>query len=388
MVDLLLCVDDPVVWHEENLRRNPEHYSFLRWMGAGTIARVQMWGAGVYYNTHVKLTGSDLVSWSELTLSELHRLGSDCTSCVCSCCSASSQTFKYGVVATPSLLKDLKDWNQLHVAGRLHKPVLPILGNEDPVLAPAIRTNRQQALLAACLLLPPSFTEIVSSNTPSCCDDMMGCRGGALPCLVWGCQVWNFHLPALSALVPCPSLLAPVIPQELFSCLAQLSYMDDIRWTMGLGENPNKVSNIVRGSYSEFRQLYAPIMPELGLQPAHTGTTAAAALEFSTDDLWFANQRYENSIRESRSPHEHLKALPAAIRRNFPSLSNQPDQQQLVGGHQDLAAGLALQLRGIVRASSRAQAFKGLLTAGVSKSLGYVAAKFTKARVSPSSTTT
>lgn len=54
MIDLVVAVADPVAWHEENLRRNRDHYTFLGSFGGAAIARMQEdFGAGLYYNTLV-----------------------------------------------------------------------------------------------------------------------------------------------------------------------------------------------------------------------------------------------------------------------------------------------------------------------------------------------
>ncbi|GMF11451.1 unnamed protein product [Phytophthora lilii] len=54
MVDLVFAVDDPCVWHAQNLERNPQHYSVLKYLGAANVTAFQeKFGAGVYYNTLV-----------------------------------------------------------------------------------------------------------------------------------------------------------------------------------------------------------------------------------------------------------------------------------------------------------------------------------------------
>ena len=60
--------------------------------------------AGVYYNT--------LVDWGD-------------------------RRIKYGVVSTAKLKRDLHDWTDLYLAGRMHKPVLTL--RDDPVqIRPAV----------------------------------------------------------------------------------------------------------------------------------------------------------------------------------------------------------------------------------------------------------
>ena len=55
MLDLMFVIDDAESWHNENIARNPLHYSFLRQTGSKTIAKLQRAGGGVYYNTLVKV---------------------------------------------------------------------------------------------------------------------------------------------------------------------------------------------------------------------------------------------------------------------------------------------------------------------------------------------
>ena len=55
MLDLIFVVDDTEAWHRKNLAMNSHHYSFVRCIGADTIAKIQRFGAGVYYNTLVKI---------------------------------------------------------------------------------------------------------------------------------------------------------------------------------------------------------------------------------------------------------------------------------------------------------------------------------------------
>ena len=42
MVDFIFAVDDAYVWHEQNLLRNPHHYSFLKHTGARVIELIQV----------------------------------------------------------------------------------------------------------------------------------------------------------------------------------------------------------------------------------------------------------------------------------------------------------------------------------------------------------
>ncbi|XP_023340058.1 phosphatidate cytidylyltransferase, mitochondrial isoform X2 [Eurytemora carolleeae] len=110
---------------------------------------------------------------------------------------------KYGVIFTEDLVQDLTDWTTLYVSGRLHKPVNILeadLSNEK--LKSALRVNLDFALHAALLQLPARCTEI-----------------------------------------------------ELYLQLAAISYTGDLR--MLVGEDKNKVFNIVDAQTDLFRDLYA-----------------------------------------------------------------------------------------------------------------------------------
>ncbi|XP_053324589.1 phosphatidate cytidylyltransferase, mitochondrial [Spea bombifrons] len=127
MLDFVFAVDDPVMWHSMNVKQNPAHYSFLRFLGPKNITSVQNdYGAGVYYNTMVPCDG---------------------------------KVIKYGVVSTDTLVEDLLHWKTLYIAGRLHKPVKILMQKENGPLRAALNANLKSALTAAFLMLPESFTE-------------------------------------------------------------------------------------------------------------------------------------------------------------------------------------------------------------------------------------
>ncbi len=54
VVDVILVVDDPVIFHRENLKTNWKHYSSIKYLGPKALANFQeKWGARVYFNTLV-----------------------------------------------------------------------------------------------------------------------------------------------------------------------------------------------------------------------------------------------------------------------------------------------------------------------------------------------
>ncbi|XP_045349782.1 phosphatidate cytidylyltransferase, mitochondrial isoform X4 [Leopardus geoffroyi] len=127
MLDFVFTVDDPVAWHSKNLKKNWNHYSFLKVLGPKIITTVQNnYGAGVYYNPLIMCDG---------------------------------RLIKYGVISTSILIEDLLNWNNLYVAGRLQKPVKIIAMNENVALRSALDKNLKSAVTTAFLMLPESFSE-------------------------------------------------------------------------------------------------------------------------------------------------------------------------------------------------------------------------------------
>jgi len=127
MLDFIFVVDNPYIWHRENLKAHPNHYSFLKRFGPLTISRIQeRYGAGVYFNTLVPM---------------------------------GDRIIKYGVVSTNRVQADLLDWESLYISGRLHKPVKLIVVPKNEEILTALTVNLRSAVHAALLLLPDSFSE-------------------------------------------------------------------------------------------------------------------------------------------------------------------------------------------------------------------------------------
>lgn len=127
MIDLILCVDNSAKWHEENLKINKEHYSFLKHFGHNFVAKFQEnSGAKVYFNTLVNI--DDVL-------------------------------IKYGVVSCKDLVTDLLEWSDLYIAGRLHKPVEILKSPTNAELQTSLQLNLKSATHAALLILPDTFSE-------------------------------------------------------------------------------------------------------------------------------------------------------------------------------------------------------------------------------------
>jgi translocator assembly and maintenance protein 41 len=182
MIDLIFGVDDTVQWHAANLERNKSHYSGLRWLGRDAISAVQNLRPPIYYNTNVALEDGTRI--------------------------------KYGVISLDNLHSDLLHWNDLYVAGRMHKPcsVLQITDETEQ----AQKVNLTNAVRAGKLLLGEGD---------------------------------HSHV-------------------DIFRSITSLSYLGDVR--VGVAEDPNKINSIVDGNLQHFHTLYADILsnPELNAEPA------------------------------------------------------------------------------------------------------------------------
>lgn len=126
MVDYILGVENPALWHTQNIERNPQHYnSWLAYFGGQAVSYVaENIGAGVHFNAFVPWRG---------------------------------KMIKYGVISMANLVQDILCWNSMYVSGRLQKPVYILVDNWD--LAKVNQVNLQAAVLAALLILPAEFSE-------------------------------------------------------------------------------------------------------------------------------------------------------------------------------------------------------------------------------------
>eukprot|EP00929_Paragymnodinium_shiwhaense_P079620 TRINITY_DN41506_c0_g1_i2.p1 TRINITY_DN41506_c0_g1~~TRINITY_DN41506_c0_g1_i2.p1 ORF type:complete len:364 (-),score=72.02 TRINITY_DN41506_c0_g1_i2:349-1371(-) len=224
---------------------------------------------------------------------------------------------KYGVVGRGAALADLQGWSALYLAGRLQKPfVLNWLGREDQqrlAFEAASLENRTAALSAALLLSQQALAS--GSGSPA------------------GLQV-----------------------TKLLEALVRLSYDGDIR--VGVGEDPKKVQNIVKGQSSELWSVYAPLAAKLGLDtsrlPGSEPTQGTMEIEYCPE------------LRRTL-----FSNLPAPIRQQAAALAgtaepwNQPEHLRQV-------------LRQTVRRASIQQTAKGIVTAGIARSARYGLAKFAK----------
>ena len=91
---MIITVKDSNVFHQKNLRKNPYDYEgFSNFLGSDYLSILNKKVFPVHFN-HIKLEDNKI---------------------------------KYGIVSQNLFLKDLIDWNILTLAGRMHKPVKPLI---------------------------------------------------------------------------------------------------------------------------------------------------------------------------------------------------------------------------------------------------------------------
>ncbi|KAG5900587.1 hypothetical protein JTB14_017445 [Gonioctena quinquepunctata] len=241
---------------------------------------------------------------------------------------------KYGVVSTNDLVTDLLEWSDLYLAGRLHKPVEIIKKPLSSELETALQLNLQSAVHAALLILPESFTEY-----------------------------------------------------EFYHTVSNLSYSGDFRMTFG--ENKNKVSNIVKPQVAGFRSLYQKFI-----------LTLQDYVEFPIPENK-PNQEENVQITKVYDPNEapvycsqdisplarlyHLNQLPRWPQKSLTRFWNRgmlrqdtEDVLRAIAYDPDCGQMVKQCISDIVWKSSVSQSVKGILTAGLYKSVKYSSKKIKK----------
>ncbi|KAK8779962.1 hypothetical protein V5799_018700 [Amblyomma americanum] len=218
---------------------------------------------------------------------------------------------KYGVISTDRLITDLLDWETLYLSGRLHKPVR-ILQEPTPEIKRAMSLNYMTAIHTALLMLPDSFTE-----------------------------------------------------EELYLKIAGLSYVGDFR--MIIGEDKNKVANIVGAQLAEFRKLYNPYLKLIKMVSWNETT-----------------QTFEQEPGPDAKLH-HLNLLPKSLQSHLLKVWNRDgrhrdleDVLQAVGNDPHCSVYIEEAVSSIVWRSSWGQTAKGIITAGLWNAIYYGSKKVIK----------
>lgn len=237
---------------------------------------------------------------------------------------------KYGVIGTTELITDLLEWSHLYLAGRLHKPVEILLNPLSSELETALQLNLQSAVHAALLILPESFTEY-----------------------------------------------------QFYHTISNLSYAGDFR--MLFGENKNKVDNIVKPQILGFRKLYKPFI--LSMQD-YVDFPEIKTNNKSDNENISVVQESTVLCSQDTSPLaklHHLNQLPRwpqkALTRFWNKGTLRQDTEDVLRAiAYDPDCGPIVQqcINDIVWKSSVSQSIKGILTAGLFKSVKYSGRKIKK----------
>jgi len=220
---------------------------------------------------------------------------------------------KYGVISTEDLIVDLLEWKTLYVSGRLHKPVNILeIDSSNQTLKQGLRANLIYALHAALIQLPSSFQE-----------------------------------------------------EDLYLALAGISYTGDLR--MLIGEDKNKVSNIVTAQGELFKHLYSKSLATL------------------SDRVHVSDGTITQDTSEEGRYHQ-LTMLPSTLKRKISEKWNKEGRELdleeiFLKAIKDPTLTTKIVREGIqtiVQESSSPQAIKGIITAGPLKTVQYSVAKLKK----------
>ncbi|GAA6013871.1 hypothetical protein JCM11491_000452 [Sporobolomyces phaffii] len=288
-----------------------------------------------HYSGLMRLLGSNVVSWLQekgLGAQVWFNVEVEVNGKVC----------KYGCISVDALCRDMLDWETLYISGRTQKPVKILL--DDARVRLANQVNLASALRTSLLLLPESFTEV-----------------------------------------------------ELFETIASLSYRGDFR--MKVGENPHKVKNIVSAQLSSFRSLYGGLLKSFW-KSVHTIGEDGHGVRLMRQDVSAGVRattasRLPRGLRDKVLGHYERKwNLEGAIALSkAKSLGTKEkvdedesrlidlDQQKLwerIVEDPEFSAIVSKSIGQIVARPTFNQSLKGILSAGILRSLRYVIPKLRK----------
>ncbi|KAA8909277.1 hypothetical protein TRICI_004589 [Trichomonascus ciferrii] len=176
--------------------------------------------------------------------------------------------------------------------------------------------------------------------------------------------------------------------------ITSVSYMGDPRMTFG--ENPRKIDNIVDNQFLNFRRLYAPLMDGLpNLELTANDKLSDVVLTQDMDPVKRGNMvvrlpasfktklysRY--ATKYNLNPNDpHLKE---ALEKNTESIRPDPsikmvcsDFDKSIASDSTLSTEVSNCIRSTVAWPSSAQTLKGILTAGIFRSIKYSSEKLKK----------
>jgi len=186
--------------------------------------------------------------------------------------SVGNRYIKYGVIETGHLITDLLDWNHLYISGRLHKPVYFVKNSSGDTLNGDVAEADLSSTKASISTFLPAA---LRTNLESACH---------------------------AALLLSPEQLSW---EEFCIRICSLSYDGDFR--QYIGEDKNKVRNIVRANVSRFDRLYSPILKRME-KHVHFGAGNKISQDLSAPAV-----------------HHHLEMLPKHVQWNLQADWNSRD---------------------------------------------------------------
>lgn len=319
MIDLIVAVQNPVLWHERNMVVHPDHYPWIvRVLGSWSIRKFQNMGGGLWYNPYIT-TGDRVV--------------------------------KYGVTSLDTLCNDLLDWNTLYIAGRLQKPVATLIDTTKGRVSLAMQVNLTSALRVAFLLLPERFSErdlyLTIAELSYLGDFRMNIPGGENANKIRNIvdnQVSWFRIMCADLIVRFGSVHVKT-EKDLWMTLTQdTSAVSRAQLAARLPLNLRK-------------HLIAYFVSRPHLSPV------------------FAEAKESGAFAEPSRAPEPVQvgvANPSLSSRFWIAAVDQPDFKEV----------LRARIADIVREPTRTQSLKGIYTAGISRSIRYVWSKVSKVRLS------
>lgn len=305
MIDFIFITPKSELWHQECMLQRPKDYSGIaRWIGSNYVAKIGRMGAGLYFNPLVTVhIPESAVDPSYALLGKEHIM--------------KQHIIKYGVMEEEQLKSDLKHWDTLYIAGRMHKPVATLIAS-DEVMDLQEKYNLQYALSTSLLLHVGKATNNI------------------------------------------------LYTSDLYQTIASLSYMGDPRMTAG-AEDPDKLLKLVQseGQMKRFHALYKnqfERMEQMGLLHRSSSSSSSETIEINLMDASVRRALYQK--------------LPTRLQNDTKEIMDCTRTSQDI--HDSLHKTLKQSLASIVGPPARVQSVKGLFTAGLKKSIQYAAAKFRK----------
>jgi mitochondrial translocator assembly and maintenance protein 41 len=323
MIDFVFVVDNVLNFHNENLKMNSNHYSFLKYIGPYYLSRLQNdLPAACYYNTliPIKLEGDN-----------------------------QTQLIKYGIIGEDALIKDLYDWDYLYMSGRLQKPVKFIK---------KINSNKNEGYE----MFSTSYSLILFVNLISLSFESDLIEFDSVEVALQANLQNALHTALL--LMPAKFTLT-----DLFICITSLSYQGDFR--MIIGENKKKCENIVTPQMDRFTLLYNDLLMK----------------ECSENSLTWNMKTGELSqdLSSQVSIYRHFNMLPKnliekVIKTKF-GTTHYYDMEEFLFklsktiNYKDV---ISKSLASIVRRANNIQTIKGIFSAGIVKTVNYSIRKLKK----------